>query len=166
MISIIVAMSQNRVIGRDNTMPWHIKEDLKYFRKLTLDHTVVMGRKTYEEIAKNAKKYNRSVSYLPNRKNVVITRDSNFSIDRVRAIHSLKDIKKLKGDVFIIGGESIYDQTINIACLLYVTYIKKDFEGDTFFPRIEKSDWKLQSVKKKKDDENPLDYEFRKYVRI
>lgn len=166
MLSIIVAMAKNRVIGSEGSMPWHIKEDLQHFKKLTLGNTVVMGRNTYKDIAAKAKKYHRSEKYLTNRKNIVLSTDTNFEADGIETIHSIEDIQNLAGDVFIIGGASVYKQTIDLSETLYVTYIKKEFEGDAVFPRIKKAEWKLINVKEKKDHEHPLDYEFRKYVRF
>lgn len=126
MINLIVAASKNNQIGIDNKLPWHISEDLKYFRKTTQGHTVLMGRKTYESIGRP----------LPNRTNIVLTRDKNFSAEGVSVIHSFEEGLKLceNDDVFIIGGGEIYSLFLPYADYLYITLVDKVIEGDTAFP--------------------------------
>jgi len=142
-ISIIAAIGKNRELGKDNRLLWHIPEDLKRFKKITTGHVVIMGRKTFESLGRP----------LPNRVNIIITRDKNYqikkdnsSIDRsiepkTRICISLEEAirlaKKLKPDdneVFIIGGGQIYKQAINIADKLYLTVVEGEFDADTFFP--------------------------------
>ena len=133
-LSIIVAMSSNRVIGLNNKLPWHLSEDLKHFKSLTTGHTVIMGRKTYESIGKP----------LPNRRNIVISRNVNTFYDGVEMTHSLEDAFSISSndeEVFIIGGSNIYEQSLDLVEQLYITEIKKTFEGDAFFPDIDKSLW-------------------------
>ena len=157
MISIIAAVAKNNVIGKRNALPWYLPEDLKRFKKLTAGHTVLMGRKTFESIMTKLGKP------LPNRKNVVITRDKNYQVpagvvlfnDVVSALESLK-----AEDVFIIGGGEIYNQTIDKADTLYVTHVHADHEGDVFFPPIDPAVWKKAKV-------DPHDgFSFAKYQRI
>ena len=157
MISIIAAVAKNNVIGKRNALPWYLPEDLKRFKKLTAGHTVLMGRKTFESIMTKLGKP------LPNRKNVVITRDKNYQVpagvvlfnDVVSALESLK-----AEDVFIIGGGEIYNQTIDKADTLYVTHVHADHEGDVFFPPIDPVVWK-------KIEAEPHDgFSFAKYQRI
>jgi dihydrofolate reductase len=127
-------MSSNRVIGLNNKLPWHLSEDLKHFKSLTTGHTVIMGRKTYESIGKP----------LPNRRNIVISRNVNTFYDGVEMTHSLEDAFSISSndeEVFIIGGSNIYEQSLDLVEQLYITEIKKTFEGDAFFPDIDKSLW-------------------------
>ena len=133
-LSIIVAMSSNRVIGVNNSLPWHLSEDLKHFKTLTTGHTIIMGRKTYESIGKP----------LPNRRNIVISRNLNAFYGGIEVVHSLEDAFSTSSnddEVFIIGGSNIYEQSLHLAEHLYITEIKKAFEGDAFFPEIDKSLW-------------------------
>lgn len=126
MINIIVAVSKNNQIGIDGKLPWHISEDLKYFKKTTQGHTVIMGRKTYESIG----------CPLPNRTNIVLTRDKNFSAEGIQTIHSLEEGLQLckNNDVFIIGGGEIYSLFLPYADYLYITLVDKIINGDTSFP--------------------------------
>ena len=131
-LSIIVAMSSNRAIGVNNTLPWHLSEDLKHFKSLTTGHTIIMGRKTYESIGRP----------LPNRRNIVVSRNLNTFYDGVEIVHSLEDAFSISSndeEVFIIGGSNIYEQSLNLVEYLYITEIAKAFEGDAFFPEIDKS---------------------------
>ena len=133
-LSIIVAMSSNRAIGVNNTLPWHLSEDLKHFKSLTTGHTIIMGRKTYESIGRP----------LPNRRNIVVSRNLNTFYDGVEIVHSLEDAFSISSndeEVFIIGGSNIYEQSLNLVEYLYITEIAKAFEGDAFFPEIDKSLW-------------------------
>jgi dihydrofolate reductase len=130
MIKIIVAMSKNRVIGDSNTLIWHLPEDLKRFKQLTTGNTIVMGRKTYESIGKP----------LPNRRSIIITRDTDYSVEGCEVVNSLEEALLLSNsDCFIIGGGEIYRQSIDITDKIYLTLINKGFEGDTSFPEIK--DW-------------------------
>ena len=125
----IVAMTQNRVIGKDGDLPWHLPEDLKFFKKTTSGHPIVMGRKTYESIGRP----------LPKRQNIVLTRDREWSAEGVDVIHSPEDIEKLnldKSEVFIIGGAEIYKLFLNYMDELIITHVKGVYEGDTYFPQF------------------------------
>ena len=132
-ISIIVAMSKNRVIGKDNDMPWHLSDDLKNFKKITIGKTIIMGRITYESIGRP----------LPKRKNVVLSKsliDSNVIV--LDSLDEALNISK-EEEIFIIGGQDIYFQTIEKAKKLYLTTIDGEVEGDKHFPDIDFSDWEL-----------------------
>jgi dihydrofolate reductase len=136
MISIIVAVAKNNVIGKDNSLLWHISEDLQRFKKITENHTVIMGRKTY---------FSLPFRPLKNRRNIVISK-SVANIDGVEVVDNLRsafDLCKGEDEVFIIGGASIYSQSINYADKIYLTKIYKSFEGDTFFPEIDNKKWQL-----------------------
>ena len=159
MISFVVAMSQNRVIGKDNALPWRLPADLAYFKRLTTGHTVIMGRKTYESIGRP----------LPNRQNVILTKNTQFQAPGCIVFHSVGEILDWLDDDkehFVIGGSEIFSQFLPYAKRMYITHIYEDFEGDTHFPEIDMSEWKLVSKEKGiKDEKNPYDYEFFVYER-
>ena len=133
MLSIIVAVAENNIIGGDNKLLWHIPEDLKRFKSITSGNTIVMGRKTFESLP----------GVLPNRKHVVITRDKNYTVDNenVEVIHSLSEVinkyKNSSEPAFIIGGGEIYKQLIHNVDNLLLTKVFKSFDGDTSFPQID-----------------------------
>ena len=135
MISIIVAVAKNGVIGDKNTLLWHLREDMIHFRTTTSGHPVVMGRKTFDSIGRP----------LPKRTNVVITRDTNLAIEGCTVVHSLEEAVAMfdkSEEVFIIGGAQIYAQALAVADRIYLTVIDKEYEGDTSFPEIDYSAWK------------------------
>lgn len=134
MISIIVAVAENRVIGKDNQLIWHISEDLKRFKRLTEHHTVVMGRKTYLSLPFRP---------LKNRRNIVISTTVN-EIEGVEVVSSIDEAFSLcqgEEEVFVMGGASIYEQTLVMADRIYLTVVCKAFEGDVYFPEIPRSEW-------------------------
>ncbi|MGH1379017.1 MAG: dihydrofolate reductase [Alphaproteobacteria bacterium] len=142
--SLIVAMAQNNCIGKDNKMPWHISDDLKRFKSLTMDHPVIMGRKTYESIIGYLNKP------LPGRTNIVISRsgfDNKYNVpvfaDIKESINHAKIIAKEnnKDEIFIIGGAQIYTQSINIADRIHLTKVYQDVDGDAFFPDFNEDNW-------------------------
>jgi len=127
-LKAIAAMSLNRVIGCGNKIPWHLPEDFKWFKQMTTGHTIIMGRKTFESIGRP----------LPNRKTIVISR-SGFAHPGVVTVSNLEDldITAEPGDVFICGGAQLYAQTLALCSDLYLTLVKREVEGDAFFPRFE-----------------------------
>jgi len=134
-ITIIVAISENLVIGHRNTLPWHISEDLKNFKKITLNHSVIMGRKTFESIGKP----------LKYRRNIVISRNKNLQVSGVEIASSLDDaicLTKAEDEVFIIGGEQIYEIALPIATNMFITKVHSTIEGDAFFPNFDENQWK------------------------
>lgn len=159
MISLIVAMGKNNEIGLNNEMPWHLPNDLRYFKEKTTGHVIVMGRKTYESIGKP----------LPNRKSIVLTRQDielPTEVEIIRDISEIQQIAQQHEQVFIIGGAEVYRQTITIADELFVTQINESFEADTFFPDINKSEWEIVSSEKGlRDENNDYDYTFIQYKR-
>ena len=161
MLSIIVAISENNVIGKDNKLLWHLPEDLKRFKELTTGHTIIMGRKTFESLG----------GILPNRKHIVITRDTNYKVDNnnVEIMNDIQEIDKYVNDNeenFVIGGAIIYSQLIKKAQKMYITKIYKKFDGDAYFPKIDENEWEIIETKKGiKDEKNPFDYEYITYVR-
>lgn len=138
MVSIIVAIAQNGTIGDKNSLLWHIKEDMRFFRTTTSGHAVIMGRKTFESLGSKP---------LPKRKNIVITRaDRDF--EGAFTAHSLEEaIAMAEGDeeIFIIGGAQIYAEALSVADRMYITRVERDYEGDTSFPKIDYSKWRLVS---------------------
>ena len=160
MISFIWAMDQNQLIGKDNGLPWRLPEDLKFFKKTTNGHAIVMGRKTFDSIGKP----------LPNRENVILTRNTVFQQEGCLVMHSVQEIlewsKEKGGEIFIMGGREIYKQFIPHVERLYVTQIHHEFEGDTTMPAIPWEEFTCTSSEKGvRDEKNPYDYEFRIYER-
>lgn len=161
MISLLVAMDKNNVIGKDNTLPWHLPADLAYFKKVTMGHPIVMGRKTFDSIGRA----------LPGRENIVITRDVNYHAEGITVIHSIDEIlsmrDKTENEIFVIGGAEIFNAILPYSDRLYITEIEAEFEGDTYFPTFDRSAWKLISEEKgPKNEKNPYDYSFLVYEKI
>ena len=162
MLSIIVAKAKNNIIGKDNKIIWHLPEDLKHFKNITIGHTIIMGRKTFESLGR----------VLPNRKHIIFSNNPSFNVneENVKVVHSLLEIQDLiegKEEAFVIGGAMIYNFLMPYVKKMYVTEIDKEFEGDTFFPKIDDNMWKETSREKGiKDDKNNLDYYFVTYERI
>lgn len=155
MISMICAIARNNVIGANNSLIWHIPSDLKRFKKITSGHTIIMGRKTFEALP----------GVLPKRKHIIITRDKNYNVDNenVEIFHSVDDVlkqfKNSSEEVFIIGGGQIYKQFLPYADKLYLTILEKEFEGDTYFPEVNKDEW-ITEEKSEVITENDIDYYF------
>ena len=161
MLSIVVAKAKNNIIGKDNKIIWHLPEDLKHFKKITTGHTIIMGRKTFQSLGR----------VLPNRKHIIFSNNPSFNVngENVKVIHSLLEIQDLiegKEEAFVIGGAMIYNFLMPYVKKMYVTEIDKEFEGDTFFPKIDNNIWKEISREKGiKDEKNNLDYYFVTYER-
>lgn len=159
MICYIVAMDRNRVIGKDNNMPWHLPADLAHFKKVTTGHTVVMGRKTYESIGRP----------LPNRKNVILTTNTSYEAPGCTIVHTKEEIDRLckkEQKCFIIGGSELYHLFLSEADRLYVTVIDEAFVGDTYFPEIDHAKWKMISSETGMvDEKNKYPHEYRIYER-
>jgi len=133
-LSLIVAMSRNRVIGSDNRLPWHLSADLKRFKAITMGKPILMGRKTHESIGRP----------LPGRKNIVLTADPNYRAPGCVVVHSLEEaMRAVEGseELMIIGGSSLYQRFLPRADRLYITLIDQEFSGDTFFPEFDLADW-------------------------
>ena len=135
MITIVVAMGKNREIGVDNQLLWHLPKDLKHFKELTSGHPIIMGRKTYESIGKP----------LPNRTNIVISRKNDWFEEGILIVGSIKEAlkfaKKIDENVFVIGGGTIYEQTIDLADQLEITLVDATLDADTYFPKIDEKIW-------------------------
>jgi dihydrofolate reductase len=163
MISIIVALAKNNVIGKGGDLPWKLSADLKHFAKITKGHTVIMGRKTYESI------FQRLGHGLPERKNIIITSQTDFKAPDCLVVSSINEAIKVlptEEEVFVIGGGKIYEQFLSIADKLYITEVLTEIEGDTLFPTYNNEDWKLISSESyKKDEKNSFDFNFLELVR-
>jgi len=159
-IVLIAAFAQNRVVGINNSLPWHLPEDLKYFKRTTTGKAIIMGRKTYDSIGRP----------LPNRTNIVISRNSELKIEGVKVVDSLqaaidlaKEVNFINGveEVMVIGGASIYEEALPQADRLYITHVHAEVKGDAYFPEVDFSQWQEIS----RDDyaaseSNPYDYSF------
>jgi dihydrofolate reductase len=161
-VSLIAALTQNRVIGKNNDLPWHLPDDMKYFMNTTKKHHVVMGRKNYESIPEKFRP-------LPNRKNIVISRNQKFNAPQCIVTDSLdKAIAIAKeggeGETFIIGGAEIYHLAMPLADRLYLTEIAATLEGDTFFPAVDKSKWQeVSRVHHDADNRHLFAFDFVQY---
>ena len=160
MLSLIVAVSRNNVIGKDNGLIWHLPDDLKRFKTLTTGKTIIMGRKTFDSLGR----------VLPNRKHVVITRSGmDNDNENVEVVNDVSDIQKYVDDEnenFLIGGATMYALLIDKVSKMYITRINQDFTGDAYFPKFNEEDWEIVEQRKgPKDDENDLDYDYITYVR-
>ena len=162
MLSIIVAVAENNVIGKDNQLIWHLPEDLKRFKQLTTGHTIIMGRKTFESLGR----------VLPNRKHIVLCKSNRLEIqdENVEVISDIKLLNKYiqsEEENFVIGGASIYELLMPYVNKMYITKIHQDFEGDVYFPKVNEEEWRI-TLKENglKDEKNPYDYEYINYERI
>lgn len=161
MLSIIVAKAKNNTIGKDNKLLWHISDDLKRFEELTTGHVIIMGRKTFESLGR----------VLPNRKHIVFSQNPDFKVnnENVEIVHSMLQLQEYIEDDkenFVIGGAMIYNLLMPYVKKMYVTEIDKDFEGDTFFPRINDEIWKEVSRENGPEDLNShFKYEYVVYER-
>lgn len=157
LISCIVAKAKNNIIGNDNDIPWYLPADLQYFKKVTLGHTVIMGRNCYTSIGRP----------LPKRTNIIITRDPFFISSSCLVAKSIPEALKMaheqgETEAFIIGGGQIYEQTQEIWDKLYLTEVNLDVEGDIYFPELNYKEWELMSEEHhQKDDKNEHDYTFK-----
>lgn len=159
MISLLVAHDPDRVIGKENQLPWHIPEDLAYFKRVSMGKGIVMGRKTFESIGRP----------LPGRLNIVVTRNPEFQAEGVTVAHTLNEaIEKAKAyhdEVMIIGGAEIFRLALGMADRMYITFIQKHFEGDTFFP-LYGDEWKLTEVSEDYHSADGTPYSFLVYEKI
>jgi len=161
MISIIVAVASNKAIGKNNELLWHIPEDLKRFKKLTLGHCLIMGKNTWYSLPRRP---------LPGRKNIVMTDDPCECLDDCITAYSVEDALskcEKRKEVFVIGGGSVYRQFLEIADRLYLTHVHKDFDADTFFPDIDPAEWQvLEREDDNRSDELDFSWSYVTYHRI
>ena len=155
-ISLIAAMNKKRVIGKNGSLPWKLPEDLRRFKRLTLEHPIIMGRKTFEAIGRP----------LPGRTNIVLTRDMSYQSPGCTVVHyqdeALARAENTKSDeVFIIGGAEIYAQFLPRADKMYLTFVEHDGEGDARFPEFDADEWiETERIENKKDEAHAYDYAF------
>jgi len=152
-ISLIAAMGKNRVIGKNNSLPWKLSADMKHFKELTTGKPVIMGRKTFEAIGKP----------LPNRTNIIITRNQNYKVEGCIVVDSIDEaLNSSQGnEVMIIGGSQIYKEFLSKANKIYLTLIDGNFEGDAFFPEYKVEEWEETSYEEhERDTNNPYNYTF------
>ena len=145
-LSLIAAMDKNRLIGKDNALPWHLPADLKHFKKVTMDKPILMGRKTYDSIGRP----------LPGRKNIVLTRAANTQIEGVTVVNSLDEAIAAVADaeeLMVIGGSSIYQLLLPEAERLYLSFVEGEFEGDAWFPEFDEDEWQITDDKTQAPDE-------------
>lgn len=159
-LALIVAMAENRVIGINNNLPWHLSEDLKYFKRVTLGKPIIMGRKTFESIGRP----------LPGRTNIVVTRNPDYQAEGIRVVHSIKAAKELADSIcfidgmneaMVIGGAELYAQALPEADRIYLTQVHAEVHGDAWFPEFEWNQWRQVAREDFKAVEpNPYDYSF------
>ena len=158
-ITIVAAIASNNVIGQKNSLPWDIPEDLKRFKQLTSGHTILMGRKTFDSIGRP----------LPNRTNIVMSKDTNYQKEGVEIVFDEKEalnlIKELNQEVFIIGGSKIYELFEPWASSLMITRVLKDFDGDAFFPDINWNNWQIKSKEDFLDEKSNISCRLEEYLR-
>lgn len=160
-LSLLLAASENGVIGKDNKLPWHLPDDLKYFKNLTWGLPILMGRKTFDSIGKP----------LPGRKSIVITRDENWKHDGVTVVHSIKEAIVAAAafgakEIFVIGGAQIFLTALPQANRIYLTRIHHRFDGDVFFPEISVEEWKIVTTRFcEADEKNAYDHTFQVWER-
>ena len=156
-ITLVAAIASNNVIGKKNSLPWNIPEDLKRFKQLTSGHTILMGRKTFDSIGRP----------LPNRQNIVMTKDENFEKEGIKVINdfdeALELIKESNEDIFVIGGSKIYELFEPVANSLAITRILKDFEGDAFFPDINWDLWQIEKEENFFDEKSNIECKLIEY---
>jgi dihydrofolate reductase len=153
-VTIVVAIGENNAIGKDNELLWYLPKDLRHFKTITNGHTVIMGRKTFESVGKP----------LPNRRNIIITRNTDLQIEGAEVVHTIEDaleLAKEAGEVFIIGGEEIYKIAMKHTDKIYLTVVHENFEADAYFPEIDKNLWvETASEKHLPDEKNNLSFTF------
>lgn len=158
-LSIVVAMTPQRVIGRHGQLPWHLSADLRRFKQLTWGHHIVMGRKTFGSIGR----------LLPGRTTVVVSRQPDLTIPGARIAHSIAEaVQQCQADseVFIVGGEQVYREAIPLADRIYLTVVHANVTGDTFFPELSQEQWLLtEQQRHQADEKNPYDYTFQIWKR-
>jgi len=159
-LSAIVAMSENRVIGRDNQLPWRLPADLRHFKALTLGKSILMGRKTHESIGR----------LLPGRRNIIITRNQQFQVPQALVVHSVEAVLNEicnEDELMIIGGAELYRELLPQTQRIYLTMIHAQIEGDSYFPELTPQEWhKISNEDHPVDTENPYPYSFEIWERL
>jgi dihydrofolate reductase len=164
-ISLIAAVSKNNVIGKNNDLPWHLPDDMKYFMQTTKQHHVIMGRKNYESIPEKFRP-------LPNRTNIVVTRQQNYNAPNCIVVHALDDAIAIarennEQEVFIIGGAEIYNQGFPVTSRMYLTEINAAIDGDTYFPEFDPKDWReVSRVHHTTNERHAHEFDFAIYEKV
>lgn len=161
MISLIAAMSENRVIGKDGDLPWRLPDDMRFFMRTTRGHHVIMGRKTWESME----------GALKDRTNIVITRQKNYSVEGAIVVHSLDEALRYSPvdteEVFIIGGEAVFAEALPIAQRMYLTHVHARVEGDAYFPSFNADDWRvIEEENHPADEKHAHSFTIRRYQRV
>ncbi len=164
MVSIIVARARNGMIGKENDFPWHLSSDLKHFRALTIGKTIIMGRGNYDHLMLRIGKM------LPGRTSIVVTRNPNFSVPGVIIAHSFEEALQIANadeqEIFVVGGAKLYAYALPFADKIYMTEVDAEFDGDAFFPALDKKDWQEVSRESHpKDDKNQYPFSWVTLVR-
>jgi dihydrofolate reductase len=158
-LSLIVAVSENGVIGKSGDLPWHLSADLRRFKRLTIGHHILMGRKTYESIGRP----------LPGRTSIILTRDKTFRAEGCRTASSLDEAVKIAAEdreLFVIGGQQIYSLSLPVVDRIYWTQVHAELDGDTFFPEIDWDAWRMiEDQRHAADEKNQFEFSFRVYER-
>lgn len=159
-VTAVVAMAQNRAIGKDNELLWHLPDDLKHFKNITRGHTVIMGRKTFDSVGKP----------LPNRRNIVITRQKGLDISGAETVHSVEEALTLcpaDEEVFIVGGAEIYKLALPRTDRIYLTTVHQRYEGDAYFPETDPLQWKeVASERHEADEKHSVAFTFSTLERV
>lgn len=153
-LSIIAALADNGVIGRDNRLPWRMPADLAHFKRLTLGKPIIMGRRTWESLP----------GLLPHRTHIVVTSDRDYRAEGGFVVHSIAEAVEFAGDaeeMMVVGGATLYAQTLPLASRMYLTYVHQHIDGDTVFPEYERAEWReIQRERHEADARNPFPYSF------
>ena len=165
-VGLIVAMDSKNGIGKNNDLMWHLPNDMKFFKETTTGHIVEMGRKNFESIPEKFRP-------LPNRENVVLTRNVDYTAEGVKVFHSLREVitfyeNEDNRTVFIIGGGEIYKEALRIDCVdeMYVTHVDKSFDADTFFPEIINTKWSIETIQTQlADEKHEAGFSIKKYTK-
>lgn len=159
MVILVAAMAENRALGKDNQLLWHLPDDFKRFKQLTSGHYIIMGRKTFESLP----------GKLPNRTHIIVSRQMDYQVDDCLTVNSLEEALRQvpqDQDVFIIGGGQIYTQALSIADVVELTRVHTEVEADTFFPEMNSKNWQLTSEEyHPKDEKHAFDFTFETYIR-
>jgi dihydrofolate reductase len=164
-VSLVAAVAENRVIGKNNDLPWHLPDDMKFFMEVTKGHYVILGRKNYESLPKKFKP-------LPNRINIIVTRQKDFDAPGCMVVHTMKEALAIARDngeeeAMVIGGSEIYALALPSADRLYITEVKANVDGDVRFPDFDKKEWnEVSRITHEKDERHAFAFDFVLYERI
>lgn len=168
-LSCVLALGRNRGLGFGNKLPWHLPDDLKNFKEITRGHAVIMGRKTYDSLGRSPTGEPMG-RLLPERKNIIITRDTSYQVGGATVVHSIEEAKKECGaekEAFVIGGGEIVKLAMPYLNRMYLTHVEADIPADSFFPEFNINEWKIVSEKfHPKDEKHLYDFTFKIYEKL